>query len=69
MAATKTDPRGNATIETRNILGQLYQVEDSKGGLLTYTYDAQGRIFRTIQIIDDTACNRTELLCFRLTEL
>ncbi|NQZ09745.1 MAG: DUF2974 domain-containing protein, partial [Algicola sp.] len=41
---TKTDAKGQVTIETQDVKGQLSQVEDAKGGTLVYGYDAFGHL-------------------------
>lgn len=44
LMTTKTDPRGNAIIETRNGLGEVTAVTDARGLTVTYAFDAAGNI-------------------------
>lgn len=47
LTTTTTDPRGNATVQTRNALGELTKVTDALGTDLVYSYYADGTLFYT----------------------
>ncbi|MCJ8269020.1 MAG: hypothetical protein MJK04_06400, partial [Psychrosphaera sp.] len=44
LVTTITDAKNQSRIETRNLLGQLVNVQDDLGGVLTYSYDAYGNL-------------------------
>jgi RHS repeat-associated protein len=47
LATTATDPRGNATVQTRNGKGELATVTDAAGLVTSYAYTADGNL-RTV---------------------
>ncbi|MBB3343133.1 FG-GAP-like repeat-containing protein [Luteimonas sp. RC10] len=44
VTTTVTDPRGNATAQTRNALGEISRVVDAVGTTMTYIYNADGTL-------------------------
>jgi RHS repeat-associated protein len=43
-----TNARGQARTDRRDVLGQVRQVSDAKGGLAQFSYDAYGNLARTV---------------------
>lgn len=48
LATTTTNPKNQTRTEVRNAAGEVVQIQDANGQLLTYELDALGRISKTI---------------------